>query len=68
MSGRRPIWPNPSPRKVGGALRTKISPVLPKTEFFNSIAPFWQAGAGAAKVWFEPVVTDAEIFPKVGYD
>lgn len=37
MSGRTLIWPNPSPRKVGGAVRTKNSPILPKTEFFNSM-------------------------------
>lgn len=37
MNVRRPIWPNPSPRKVGRAVRTKISPISPKMEFFNKI-------------------------------
>jgi hypothetical protein len=30
MSGKKLVWPNPSPRKVGYALRKKISPILQK--------------------------------------
>lgn len=37
MSGRRPIWPNPSGNKFGRAQRAKILLILPQTEFFNSI-------------------------------
>jgi hypothetical protein len=33
---------HPSPEKAGCAVRAKISPILPKTEFFNSIIPLYQ--------------------------
>ncbi|MEP0701254.1 MAG: hypothetical protein ABJN38_11820, partial [Lentilitoribacter sp.] len=39
LSGIRPIWPNLSLRNVDRVVRTKISRILPKTEFFNTISP-----------------------------